>query len=174
MAKRTKKVILSGVTSERMESAFSEYAAVDAKLAKINATMDEQITRIREKYSDEITKLSEVRDKSFEVVQTYAQENRDVIFSKKKSLEAAHGTFGFRTGTPKLKTLRGFTWASAEKLIQAFLPEYIRTKSEPAKDKLLADRDKKEVASKLEECGLQIVQDETFYIELKKEEQETA
>ena len=133
MAKRTKKVILSGVTSEQMESAFSIYATADAKLAKINAMMDEQITRIREKYSDEIATLSDLRDKNFEVVQIYAQENRDVIFSKKKSLEAAHGTYGFRTGTPKLKTLKGFTWASAEKLVQ----------------------------------------DETFFIELKKEEQES-
>ena len=170
MAKRTKKVIHSGITSEQMETAIAEYAAADAKLAKINATMDEQFTRIREKYQDDITKLTETKDKNFSIVQAFAMENRDDLFAKKKSMDSAHGTFGFRTGTPKLKTLRGFTWASALNLIKAFLPGYVRTSEEPAKDKLLADRELPEVAGNLEKCGIEVVQDETFFIELKKEE----
>ena len=154
-----------------METAFSEYAAAaDARLAKINAEMDVQITRIRDKRADEIAKLTEMRDKSFEVVQAFALENREELFAKKKSMDGAHGTFGFRTGTPKLKTLRGFTWASALNLIKAFLPDYVRTSEEPAKDKLLADREVPEVAAEFEKCGIQVVQDETFFIELKKEE----
>lgn len=172
MATRVKKVILTGITSELMESAFAEYAAADAKLAKINATMDEQITRIREKYSDDIMKLQDVKDKNFEVIQAFAQENKDSLFSKKKSLDLAHGTFGFRTGTPKLKTLRGFTWSSALNLIKAFLPDYVRVIEEPAKDKILADRELPNVAANIGKCGIEIVQDETFFIELKKEEQD--
>ncbi len=172
MAKRTKKVIHSGITSEQMETAFAEYAAADARLAKINATMDEQITRIREKYSDDVTRLTETKDKNFEVIQAFALENREDLFAKKKSMDSAHGTFGFRTGTPKLKTLRGFTWASALNLIKAFLPDYVRKAEEPAKDKLLADRELPDVAGNLEKCGIEVVQDETFFIELKKEEKE--
>lgn len=172
MAKRTKKVIHTEITSEQMETAFAEYAATDARLAKINATMDEQITRIREKYSDDITKMTENKDKCFELIQAFAQENREDLFSKKKSIDAAYGTFGFRTGTPKLKTLKGFTWASATNLIKAFLPSYIRTSEEPAKDKLLADRELPKVINNLGKCGIEVVQDETFFIELKKEEQE--
>ena len=172
MAKRVKKVILSGITSEQMETAFAEYATADAKLVKINATMDEQITKIREKYSDDIMRLSGQKDKSFEVIQAFAQENRDDLFAKKKSLDSAHGTFGFRTGTPKLKTLKGFTWASALELIKVFLPGYVRKTEEPAKDKLLADRENKKVSENLSKCGIEVVQDETFFIELKKEETE--
>ena len=170
MAKRTKKVILSGITSEQMEKAMADYAASDARLEKINASMDEQFTRIREKNADEIAKLTDEKEKNFEIVQAYASENRETIFAKKKSMDSAHGTFGFRTGTPKLKTLRGFTWASALNLIKAFLPEYVRVSEEPAKDKLLADRELPEVASNFERCGIEVVQDETFFIELKKEE----
>ena len=153
-----------------MEAAFSEYAAADARLAKINAEMDVQITRIRDKRAEEIAKLTETRDKSFEVVQAFALENREDLFAKKKSMDGAHGTFGFRTGTPKLKTLRGFTWAAALNLIKEFLPDYVRTKEEPEKEKLLADRRKPIVAENLEKCGIEVVQDETFFIELKKEE----
>lgn len=172
MAKRVKKVIHSGITSEQMETAFAEYAAADARLAKINATMDEQITRIREKYSDDIAQLTSTKDNAFEIVQAYAQENREVLFAKKKSLDAAHGTYGFRTGTPKLKTLKGFTWEAVKNLLKEFLPKYVRVQEEPAKDKLLADREVKKVAENLAKCGITVVQDETFFIELKKEEQD--
>jgi len=172
MAKRVKKVIHSGIRSEQMETAFAEYAAADARLAKINATMDEQITRIREKYSDDIAQLTSTKDNAFEIVQAYAQENRDVLFAKKKSLDAAHGTYGFRTGTPKLKTLKGFTWEAVKNLLKEFLPKYVRVQEEPAKDKLLADREVKKVAENLAKCGITVVQDETFFIELKKEVQD--
>lgn len=172
MAKRVKKVIHSGITSEQMETAFAEYAAADARLAKINATMDEQITRIREKYSPDISKLTETMEKSFEIVQAFAVENKEDLFSKKKSMDGAHGTFGFRTGTPKLKALKGFTWGAVKNLLKEFLPDYIRVTEEPAKDKLLADRETEEVASNMAKCGITVVQDETFFIELKKEEQD--
>lgn len=174
MAKRVKKVIHSGITSEQMETAFAEYAAADARLAKINATMDEQITRIREKYADDVARLSETKDKNFEIVQAFAIENRDALFAKKKSMDGAHGTFGFRTGTPKLKTLKGFTWGAVTNLLKEFLPAYVRTSEEPAKDKLLADREVPKTAEMFAKCGISIVQDETFFIELKKEETEKA
>jgi len=45
-------------------------------------------------------------------------------------------------------------------------------KEEPAKDLLLADREIPEVAAEFEKCGIEVVQDESFFIDLKKEEQE--
>ena len=97
-------------------------------------------------------------------------ENQAELFSKKKSLEMVHGTIGFRTGTPKLKTLKGFTWASALQLVKEFLPDFIRSTEEIAKDKLLADREDETVAANLGRCGITVVQDESFYVEPKKEE----
>ena len=172
MAKtREKKTVYSGVKQEEMETAFADYARADARIQKINATMDIEMTRIREKWQDELTKLGETKEKSFDILQAYAIENRDELFSKRKSLETTHGTIGFRTGTPKLKTLKGFTWASVTNLLAEFLPSYVRTVTEPAKDKLLADREDEEVAAMLPKVGVAVVQDETFYVEPKKEEQ---
>lgn len=170
MAKRVRKVVHTGITTEQMETAFSEYATADARLAKINAELDVQITKLREKRADEISRLTEKKEKNFEIVQAFALENREELFSKKKSVEGTHGTYGFRTGTPQLKTRRGFTWAAALNLIKEFLPNYVRIKEEPAKDMLLADRNVEEVAAEFEKCGIQVVQDETFFIELKKED----
>jgi phage host-nuclease inhibitor protein Gam len=166
---REKKVVHSGVTSEQMETAFAEYATADAKLGKINATMDVEMTRIREKWADDIAKLTDVKEKSFDVMQTFAIENKDELFAKKKSFESVHGIIGFRTGTPKLKTLKGFTWGAVTNLLKEFLPSYVRITEEPAKDKLLADRDDQDVLALFPKVGISVTQDETFYVEPKKE-----
>lgn len=171
MAKtREKKTVYSGVKQEEMELAFADYARADARIQKINATMDIEMTRIREKYQDELGKLAETKEKSFDIMQAYALENRDELFSKRKSLETTHGTMGFRTGTPKLKTLKGFTWGAVVNLLKEFLPGYVRTSEEANKEKLLADRESEEVTALFPKVGITVVQDETFFVEPKKEE----
>ncbi len=183
---RQKKTIISGVSREAADEAFATYAKSDAQIQKINAEIDLQCAKIREKHADRLTALTAERDQAFDTLQSYATENQAELFVKKKSLEMAHGTIGFRTGTPKLKTLKGFTWASALQLAKKFLPmTYIRQTEEIAKDKLLADRDMDEVevydtttgdprTASMKEAmaviGIQVVQDETFYVEPKKEE----
>jgi len=166
---REKKVVHEGVTRDQMEAAFGEYAAADAKLDKINATIDVQVTAIREKHVDEINRLTDVKEKAFDVMQAFALANRDELFSKKKSLESVHGVVGFRTGTPKLKLLKGFTWGAVTKLLKEFFPTYVRITEEPAKDKLLADRDDEDANAMFSKVGITVTQDETFYVEPKKE-----
>lgn len=171
MAKtREKKVVYTGVSAEQMEAAFADFATADAKLQKINATMDVKFTEIRDRYSDEIARLTEQKDKAFDVLQAFGMENKEELFAKKKSMESVHGVIGFRTGTPKLKTLKGFTWGAVTNLLKEFLPAYVRVTEEPAKDKLLADRDDEEVSGMFSRVGIAVAQDETFYVEPKKEE----
>ena len=181
---RQKKTIISGVSREAADEAFATYAKSDAQIQKINAEIELQCAKIREKYADKLAVLGAERDNAFDVLQSFATENQAELFTKKKSLDMAHGTIGFRTGTPKLKTLKGFTWASALNLVKSFLPSYIRQTEEIAKDKLLADRDVevmlgggdpnnrgyRPLREQRSECGIQVVQDETFYVEPKKEE----
>lgn len=182
MATRQKKKVIQGVTREAADNAFATFAKADASINKINATLELTIAKIREKYQTELTALTQERDLAFETLQAFAIENQAELFSKKKSLDMAHGTIGFRTGNPKLKTLKGFTWSSALELVRRMMPTYIREKVEIDKEKLLADRDSDSVVvntadqpavSMLEAmkgCGLEVVQDETFYVEPKKEE----
>ena len=173
MAKRVKKIIITGVTREAADEAFAKYAKADAESAKITADIELQCAKIREKYAGRLAELDAAKTVAFDTLQSFA-------FSKKKSLDMAHGVIGFRTGTPKLKTLKGFTWASALQLVKEFLPSYVRKTEEVAKDKLLADRDmevkvkdgedKVKLSHEMARCGIQVVQDETFYVEPKKEE----
>ena len=185
MTARKKKRVITGVTREMAEEAFAQYAKAEAESAKITAEIELQCARIREKYQERLAGLTSQKEESFDALQSFATEHQDELFQKKKSLEMSHGVIGFRTGTPKLKTLRGFTWASALNLVRDYLSDYIRTTEEIAKDKLLADRDSlhafatvgsggvtvsdvpmRDVMAK---CGIQVVQDETFYVEPKKE-----
>ena len=55
-------------------------------------------------------------------------------------------------------------------MVREFLPGYVRTSEEVAKDKLLADRDEEGMYDKMAKCGITVAQDETFYVEPKKEE----
>ncbi|MBR1467487.1 MAG: host-nuclease inhibitor Gam family protein [Bacteroidaceae bacterium] len=184
--KRQKRTVITSVSRDAAEEAFGIYAKADAQIEKINAEIDLQCARIREKYQQKLGELMCDRECAFDTLQAYATENQAELFTKKKSLDMAHGTIGFRTGTPKLKTIKGFTWASALQLAKKFLPAtYIRQTEEIAKDRLLADRDLEEAVvydtatgdprdvtmkEAMAVCGIQVVQDETFYVEPKKED----
>lgn len=166
---RQKKVLLpTNITREEAETAFASFAEADAKQQIISATMDRAITKIRDKHADELSTLTERKQEAFEVLQVWAENNRD-DFGKKKSIDLTHGVVGFRTGTPKLKTRKGFTWESCLQLVKTFMPTYIRTKEEIAKDALLADRNTPEIAAQFNQIGVMVDQDETFFVEPKKE-----
>lgn len=167
---RVRKVIRQGITREQMEDAFAKYNMAAANQQRVTAIMDKKITAIREKNQDELAGYELEKAEAFEIIQTYGVENQEVLFAKKKSMETTHGTIGFRTGTPKLKPLKGFTWASITNLVAEFMPGYLRTKVEPRKDKILEDRDEEGVADNLKKCGISVIQDESFFVEPKKEE----
>ena len=168
MAKREKRAVMAVKSIEEAERVMAEYATADARIAKLNADMDVEITKIREKHSVELSELDELRAEKFNALQHFAESNEE-LFDKKKSVLMSHGIIGFRTGTPKLKPRRGFTWAGITELLKIKLPTYVRTVEEPAKDKLLADRENEAVNKYFEKCGFEVAQDETFYVELKKE-----
>jgi len=169
------------VSRAAAEDAFAQYAKSDAQIKKITAEIELQCAKIREKRQGELAQLTEERDGAFDVLQSYATEKKDELFAKRKSLEMSHGVIGFRTGTPKLKTAKGHTWASVLELVKRIMPGYVRTSEELAKDRLLADRELTVVvnsgenvavpmAEAMKSCGMQVVQEETFFVEAKNED----
>lgn len=167
--KRTTKKLLTGITAEQAEQAFADYATADANLQAATAKMDKEMTTIRKNYTSDLLSFEESKDRNFEILQAYAMEHPE-LFTKKKSIDSTHGTYGFRTGTPKLASLKGFTWPAITNLLKIFLPGYVRTAEEAAKDKLLADRALEGVRDQLAKCGIRVEQTETFFVELKKED----
>ena len=171
MAKtREKKTLIKGQISQAdAEAAFGEFAKSDARHQQITAKMDLEMAKIREKYQDELNELQSAKDDQFAILDEYARQNPQ-LFEKRRSIEFVHGILGYRTGTPKLKLTKGSTWLKVLDNLKHYLPAYIRTSEEPAKDRLLADRDLADVKEVMPKVGIYVDQDETFFVEPKKEE----
>lgn len=175
MAKRkTKVAVVPPSNAKEANEVMASYAKANSKIAEIKSKMEKDFTKIREKYADEISENVEIVETSFEKMQIYAQANSK-LFEKKKSLETSHGTIGFRKGQFKLKNKKGFTWAAVLELLKAKGKKgskYIRSKEEIAKDLLLANREDEKCMALMDEIKIDVVQDETFFIDLKKEDTE--
>lgn len=166
---RQKKVLLPNtITKEDAEVAFAMYSQADAVQQQISAKMDVAFTKIREQHAANLTELADIKEKAFNEMLTYAENNRD-DFGKKKSMDLTHGTIGFRTGTPALKAAKGFTWKSITVLLSKNYKDFVRMAIEPAKDKILADRLTPSTKAMMDECGIIVDQAETFFVEPKKE-----
>jgi phage host-nuclease inhibitor protein Gam len=167
--RKTEKLINEQYTVEEAEALFADYAKADAKSQKLQAEMDIKITKVREQYQDELAKLTEEREDKFKRLQHFALSNKD-LFSKKKSLEFTHGILGFRTGNPALKTRKGYTWTTVLDLLKRGNHTHlVRIKEEVNKEAILADRDDEDMRVLMDKIGVDVVQDEAFYVEPKKE-----
>jgi phage host-nuclease inhibitor protein Gam len=172
MAKTTrvkKELLPTHITATECEEHLAEWQKADAEMQKTLADMDLQITKIREKYQAKIEGLTAIKSEKMELVQRYAELNRETLFSKKKSIQMLHSIIGFRTSTPGLKTQKGFTWAGILELLRAHAPEFIRTKEEPNKDGLLAIRNEDGSEALFKKCGIIVEQTESFFLEPYKE-----
>ena len=138
-----------------------QYNLATSKLGEYQAAMNNEITQVRNKYDKPIGDLQEQQEEHFDVLAVYAAEHPE-LFDKRKSVEWTHGTFGYRTGTPKLKTRKGFTWASVLTLVKGLMPKYVRTVEELNKELLIADRET--LGDNMGSLGVEVVQDETFYV----------
>jgi len=168
MLNRITNKVTEGISGPQFEDALSAYAGAVEQESKVLSLLEAEMKRIRDKYNDELTYLQTRKKSSFEIVQTYCREQKPNLFAQRRSIGTRHGVVGFRLGTPKLQTLRGVTWQAVLDKLKEKLPGYVRTSYEPAKDQLIADRHVAQVAALLPELGIRIVQDESFYVEIKK------
>lgn len=168
MKTRNAKSIKTEVSAAQFDEAMARYAGTERREAEINKCIELEVNEVLEKYEDELICLSQGKNMAFEMVQSYCLHNKESLFDKRRSIGTLHGIAGFRLGTPRLKTIKGSNWNKVLAELKEKLPAYIRTVEEPAKDLLLADRHKEKVAPLLMEIGVQVVQDELFYIRSKK------
>ncbi len=168
MKTRNAKKTGAGITEGQFEEAMERYASAGRREAEINKSIEEEVNDVLQKYEDELTCLSQGKCRAFEIVQNYCTNNKDNLFAKRRSIGTLHAVAGFRLGTPRLKLAKGTNWAKVVAELKSKLPAYVRTIDEPAKDLLLADRQKENVVPVLVSLGIEVVQDELFYIEPKK------
>lgn len=157
------KLIDKPVTRQSAEDAVQRIAEATNAKRFYTAEMDEQIAKIKANYLPSIDSLDAEIKANAKIVQLWAEQNPEE-FAKRKSLAMAHGTIGFRTGTPKLALLnRKWSWDTVLSAVEKILPAFIRPKPEVDKEAIIGQRD--ELAEFLPLVGLKIVQDESFFIE---------
>lgn len=167
---RTKKVVVATPTETEAQELLKCYAANASYLKKLEAEMELKIAKIRESYQPKADPLKSKMQEQFNRLEAYAIGNREAAFTKRKSLQWAHGTVGFRTGTPKVDKKKGITWQAVLELMKGNgLTAFIRTKEEIDKDRILSVREDAEQFAPLSALGLSVVQEETFYVEVKEE-----
>lgn len=170
---RTKKKVITDVSRQQAEDAMGMFSDAANSLQKIEAEMNTQINAIRDRYQDKITQLNEDKDEHFEVLEVFANEQNE-NWGKKKSISLLHGVIGFRTGTPKIKFEKGFNSKSVTAILQEQFPEYVRTVVEMNKEQLLIDREADNFNTICKKAHIEVVQEETFYVESKAEELQNA
>lgn len=146
-------------------AAVDELARIEVELRQQEAERDELIQAVRDRISPFIDLLLEERTRLILSAEKYAAACRDELLpGKTKSAETPLATYGFRTGLPTLKTLKGWTWTKVLGALRAKRwRKLIRVKYEPNKDAI-----KRLPAARLAEIGCQIEQAEAFFVEPKE------
>ncbi|MEK9753266.1 MAG: host-nuclease inhibitor Gam family protein [Rhodospirillaceae bacterium] len=170
--KRIKKTTPVLRTRAEMENTVAKIAILKNEETVIKAQIDAQVIAIKEKFEDRLGEIQELLGLHMEAAEVWADTNPGE-FAKRKSIDMVHGLVGFRTGTPKLKTARGYTWDKVLDLLKG-LPEfadYIRTKVDVDKAAIINDREQLGPEG-LKRMAVKVVQEEAFFIEPKLNEQE--
>lgn len=168
MATRAKKILITSISHEEAEQAMSVFAKCSTQLKLIESKMEEEKQQIDNKYLGEIAGLKASMDEQLELLQVYGQKSKDNW--KGKSLELIHGKIGFRTGNPKLVKDKKFTWDAVTELLKKTFPSFIRQTFEINKEALIALREHEDFKAIKEACYVDVVQDETFFVEANKED----
>jgi phage host-nuclease inhibitor protein Gam len=145
------------------EQLMHEFALTANRRRALVSRLNAAVLKLQEDAAKEISACDQGLDAAFESLRAWAAGHPDEFPRGRKSVALLGGTLGYRTGTPRLALLsRGCTWEGlVDRLRQKGWMGFIRTRSEPDKDSLLAQRDR----YNLHEVGLKVVQDEAFYVE---------
>lgn len=151
------------------EHELGKLAKAVAERDQLTAELEARLTEIRQRFEGRIEGLDSIVEAATDRLQAWAEANPSE-FATKKSLDLLHGTVGFRTGNPTLKTLAGWTWDRVQEKLVGPLARYVRTKTEPDKAGLHGAHTRGEIDDgQLRAIGLRVVQDEAFFVETKTE-----
>lgn len=145
----------------RAAAALKELCGISRRLDGIKAEMNKKIDAAK---SEELLKRMEALEAG---IQAFALVRKEELFAgKKKSVETAFGSFGFRLNPPSLSLLKKWTWGRVlETLKDRGIVTCIRIKEEVDKEAL-----EKLPEAGLEKLGVERTQEEVFFVKITDEE----
>ena len=159
--------IPAAITRDQAESLVSLVTALTIESNALVADMDSEIAKARSRYETSIGNLTARIEKATGTLRDWSLANPEE-FGKKKSIEFTQGTIGFRTGTPKLKTLSGFTFARVLDALRSVKwgAAFILVKEDVAKAELIAAHSSQNITpEELRQIGVRVDQDESFFVD---------
>lgn len=164
------------ITRARAEELLGEVATLKLEEREQQNDMDRELTAVRERYEGPLTALGKQIEEKTALLESWASSNPDEFPKNRKSIEMLHGIVGYRTGTPKLKTLPKWTWDRVLERIKSLgesVAAFVRTKEEVNKEALIsAITEGRLLTDEAKQLGVQVVQDESFFVEPRLQTQE--
>ena len=166
---RTKKKVTTIINSDEVPEQVRNFATATSEIKKIEAEIEIEKQSIIKRFETRLQKLNDLRDDAFENLQHWAEANPDQ-FTKAKSIDYPNGKIGFRLGTPKVEKSKKLTWDGVVDQLKTIAPDYVRVKEEVNKELVITMWENKDVNPKLSQAGLNVTQDETFFVVAKEED----
>lgn len=156
-------------TQAQFESTVDEICRLSLRKEQLVNNRDQLLADVREEHDPEIERLGADISAKIVLCEKFATVHKETLFGKLKSAASSLGVFGFRTGNPKLVLLsRKWKWDDVLTALRLKNREDLIRKKEEADKEALKRLDEAELAG----FGLRIDQDESFYIEPKRDDPE--
>lgn len=158
---------------QQAESAMERINSIDRRLAEWDLKEAHEVSLIRARFSEVRTKGNIAvmeAEKELLVKELHAFAEIDSATWEKKTFETPFGNIGYRMSQPTVVLVKKVAKSLklATELLKAKLPNFIRNTPEIDKEAILAaDRDKTLDKVLLKSCGLEIKQEDEFWIESK-------
>ena len=140
-----------------LQKAFDKISEVNEKQEVIGKELNAKIAELKKAAEKELSKVSKKKEELLKDVESYVTENKSIIFTnKKKSIELANVTFGFKKTPGKVVTDK----TTGDLLMKFVGPEYVKVTYDPIKASL-----KKLSKDQLDACKIKIEEGkETFFV----------
>ncbi|MDN3515338.1 MAG: host-nuclease inhibitor Gam family protein [Candidatus Brocadia sp.] len=158
-------------TQDQAIAAMGKLNQIDTQLAQWDLCEAEQIAKVREEHVQlqrKAGRLGLEAEKALLIKELEAWAQEASAAWVKKTLETPFGRLGFRVTTPAVTLIKRVAknFKDAVELVMINLPDFVRKVYEVDKEKILsADREGTLEMDKLARCGLEVKQEEQFWVE---------
>lgn len=168
--KTVSKKPITTVSLEDAQSASRQYADATSRLNKVEVKMNTDINKVKGKYSQEITEAQTEMQAAEKTLKQFAVEQKS-NWGEKKKCDLFHCVVGFRLNPPKVDKAEGTTWEAITLQAKRMFPQLMSVSYTLNKKAIVAlSKEEKAFAKVKEKLGIDVVQDETFFVTAKTEQ----
>lgn len=169
MAKRKSVALLAPPAHDEIGEISKQYAQACHNIKALEAKQDTDINKIKASYQPQFSAQIAEANRLFERIKQYSEANKDeaTVFNGKKSVDLQYVRFGYRTTNPTIVALKGVKMEDIIARLKAKnLMQYLHEKHTLNKELLASDREKEGIDKVYAEIGVEVVQPESFFIEV--------